>query len=40
MVDGGYWSEAAHLAAKYGVVPKAANPESYQSEHTDRFLLP
>lgn len=38
MVDGGYWSEAAHLAAKYGVVPKAANPESYQSEHTDRFL--
>lgn len=38
MVDGGYWSEAAHLAAKYGVVPKTANPESYQSEHTDRFL--
>ncbi|MDD7194916.1 MAG: C1 family peptidase [Acidaminococcus fermentans] len=38
MVDGGYWSEAAHLAAKYGVVPKTVHPESYQSDHTDRFL--
>ncbi len=38
MVDGGYWSEAAHLVEKYGVVPKASHPETYQSEHTDRFL--
>lgn len=38
MVDGGYWCEAAHLVEKYGVVPKTANPESYQSEHTARFL--
>jgi len=38
MVDGGYWCEAAHLVEKYGVVPKTANPESYQSEHTVRFL--
>lgn len=38
MVDGGYWSEAAHLVEKYGVMPQTAWPESYQSEHTDRFL--
>lgn len=38
MVDGGYWCEAAHLVEKYGVVPKSAQPESYQSEHTARFL--
>ena len=38
MVDGGYWCEAAHLVEKYGVVPKTANPESYQSEHTARLL--
>lgn len=38
MVDGGYWSEATHLVEKYGVMPQTAWPESYQSEHTDRFL--
>lgn len=38
MVDGGYWSETAHLVEKYGVMPQTAWPESYQSEHTDRFL--
>lgn len=38
MVDGGYWSEAAHLVEKYGVMPQTAWPESYQSEHTDHFL--
>lgn len=38
IVDGGYWSEAAHLVEKYGVMPQTAWPESYQSEHTDRFL--
>lgn len=38
MVDGGYWCEAAHLVEKYGVVPKSAQPESFQSEHTARFL--
>lgn len=38
MVDGGYWCEATHLVEKYGVVPKSAQPESYQSEHTARFL--
>ncbi len=36
--DGGYWSMAADLAKKYGAVPKSAMPETYQSEHTDRFM--
>lgn len=38
MVDGGYWSEAADLIRKYGVVLKQVFPETYQSEHTARFL--
>lgn len=38
MTDGGYWCEAIDLIEKYGVVPKTVNPESYQSEHTYRFL--
>ncbi|WP_278675794.1 C1 family peptidase [Acidaminococcus fermentans] len=38
IVDGGYCSEATHLVEKSGVVPKASHPETYQSEHTDRFL--
>ncbi len=36
--DGGYWSMAVDLAKKYGVVPKSAMPESYQSEHTEKFM--
>ena len=36
--DGGYWDMAADLVAKYGIVPKSAMPESYQSEHTDTFM--
>lgn len=38
LTDGGYWSEAVDLIEKYGVVPKAVNPESYQSNHTARFV--
>ena len=40
MDDGGYWCQAVDIIEKYGVVPKQANPESYQSEHTERFLQP
>lgn len=38
MSDGGYWCEAVDLIEKYGVVPKSVQPETYQSEHTSRFL--
>lgn len=38
MSDGGYWTEAADLVEKYGVVPKQVQPETYQSGHTDRFV--
>ena len=38
MTDGGYWSEAVDLIEKYGVVPKQVQPETYQSDHTDRFV--
>lgn len=38
LTDGGYWGEAVDLIEKYGVVPKDAYPESYQSNHTDRFV--
>ena len=37
MGDGGYFDMAKDLAKKYGVVPKSAMPESYQSEHTDKL---
>ena len=33
--DGGWWEYFAGLCRKYGVVPKEAMPETYQSEHTD-----
>lgn len=36
--DGGFWCMAVDLIKKYGIVPKSANPESYQSEHTADFL--
>ena len=36
--DGGYWSQAVDLVKKYGMVPKTAYPETYQSEHTELFL--
>lgn len=36
--DGGYWDMAADLVKKYGIVPLYAMPESYQSEHTDKFM--
>ncbi|MCR5743931.1 MAG: C1 family peptidase [Lachnospiraceae bacterium] len=36
--DGGFWGMAVDLIEKYGIVPKSANPESYQSEHTADFL--
>lgn len=38
VTDGGYWTEAADLIEKYGVVPKSVQPETWQSEHTARFL--
>ena len=33
--DGGWWEYFAGLCRKYGVVPRDAMPETYQSEHTD-----
>lgn len=36
--DGGYWDMAVDLVKKYGVVPKYVMPESYQSEHTAKFM--
>lgn len=36
--DGGYWTMAVDLIQKYGVVPKSVMPESFQSEHTERFM--
>jgi bleomycin hydrolase len=36
--DGGYWGMAKDLIEKYGVVPKSAYPETYQSDHTETFL--
>ncbi|MCR4672098.1 MAG: C1 family peptidase [Lachnospiraceae bacterium] len=35
--DGGYWDMAADLVKKYGVVPQYIMPESYQSNHTEKF---
>lgn len=37
MNDGGYWTGAADLIEKYGIVPKVCQPETFQSGHTDRF---
>ncbi len=36
--DGGYWDMAADLVKKYGAVPASVMPESYQSEHTEKFM--
>ncbi len=33
--DGGWWEYFVGLCSKYGVVPKDAMPETYQSEHSD-----
>jgi len=38
MDDGGFWTQAVDLVKKYGMVPKTAYPETYQSEHTELFL--
>ena len=35
MSDGGYWNFFANLVNKYGVVPKEAMPETFQSEYSD-----
>jgi bleomycin hydrolase len=35
--DGGQWANAAALIAKYGVVPQAAMPETYNSSKTDEI---
>jgi bleomycin hydrolase len=32
--DGGYWSYVVNLVNKYGMVPKDAMPETYNSEHS------
>ncbi len=36
--DGGYWTMAADLIRKYGVVPAETMPETWQSLHTDKFV--
>lgn len=36
--DGGYWQMAKDLVNKYGVVPASAMAETYQSNHTERYL--
>ena len=38
MSDGGYWTMAADLVKKYGVVPADVMPETWQSTHTEKFL--
>ena len=35
MGDGGYWSTFANLVEKYGLVPKSAMPETYQSNDSE-----
>lgn len=32
--DGGQWDMFVNIVNKYGVVPKLAMPETYQSSHT------
>lgn len=32
--DGGYWSYFANLVDKYGLIPKSAMPETFQSEYS------
>lgn len=38
MSDGGYWCPAADLIEKYGVLPKAYFPETFQSGHTIGYI--
>ena len=35
MSDGGYWNFFANLVDKYGLIPKEAMPETFQSEYSD-----
>ncbi len=35
--DGGYWDMAADLVRKYGAVPRDVMPETFQSNHTEKF---
>lgn len=35
MGDGGFWSYFANLVEKYGLIPKSAMPETYQSEYSE-----
>ena len=37
--DGGNWNMLVDLINKYGVVPKTAMPETYQSSHTDSLNM-
>ena len=37
--DGGWWSEFVDLVEKYGLVPKAAMPETRTSSFTAKFLV-
>ena len=37
--DGGWWEYFVGLCNKYGVVPKEAMPETYQSEHSEDMNL-
>jgi bleomycin hydrolase len=34
MCDGGYWNYFANLVEKYGLVPKSAMPETFQSDYS------
>ena len=38
MSDGGYWCPAADLIEKYGVLPKAYFPETFQCGHTMNYI--
>ncbi len=37
--DGGQWNMLVSLVKKYGICPKTAMPETYQSSHTNRMNL-
>lgn len=39
LMDGGWWEYFVGLVKKYGVVPKDAMPETYQSSHSDTMNM-
>ena len=38
VADGGAWNTFTNLVEKYGLVPKSAMPETYNSEHTSNYM--